>query len=154
MKVPKVDIAIDDGGHIMQQQIVTFEELYNHMHEEGVYLVEDCKTLFDARFKVGRLKGGFSRNSTWIEYAKQLVDELYAQYWANGELSLIARSKMSIAFYDQIVVFEKGPHLKAKDVKRGSVWMDYMPERIEGQVNPEVCRDLAAKYSVPETVCG
>src|SRR6478736_6564315 len=40
-KIPKLDILIDDGGHTMLQQIVTFEELYNHIKDNGIYLCED-----------------------------------------------------------------------------------------------------------------
>ena len=39
--IPKIDILIDDGGHTMKQQIITFEELYPHVKEDGVYLIED-----------------------------------------------------------------------------------------------------------------
>src|SRR6185369_13635192 len=41
---PHVDIVIDDGGHGMQQQIVSFEELYPHLQPEGIYLCEDMHT--------------------------------------------------------------------------------------------------------------
>jgi hypothetical protein len=37
-EIPPFDILIDDGGHTMEQQIVTFEELFEHVKEEGVYI--------------------------------------------------------------------------------------------------------------------
>ena len=43
--VPKLDIIVDDGGHLPEQQIVTLEELLPHLKPAGVYLCEDiCKT--------------------------------------------------------------------------------------------------------------
>ena len=30
-QIPKVDILIDDGGHFMDHQIITFNELFNHI---------------------------------------------------------------------------------------------------------------------------
>src|SRR5689334_4217286 len=33
-RLPRIDILIDDGGHRMEQQIATFEELYPHIHPE------------------------------------------------------------------------------------------------------------------------
>ena len=35
-KVPRIDILIDDGGHEMQQQIRTFEELFPFIGQNGV----------------------------------------------------------------------------------------------------------------------
>jgi SAM-dependent methyltransferase len=40
-KVPIVDIVIDDGGHLPEQQIVTLEELLPHLRPGGVFLCED-----------------------------------------------------------------------------------------------------------------
>ena len=40
-RVPHVDILIDDGGHLPEQQIVTLEEILPHMRLGGVYLCED-----------------------------------------------------------------------------------------------------------------
>jgi len=34
-QIPKVDILIDDGGHFMKQQIITLEEMYDHVKEDG-----------------------------------------------------------------------------------------------------------------------
>jgi hypothetical protein len=38
---PSMDIIIDDGGHLPDQQIATFEELFPSMKSGGVYLCED-----------------------------------------------------------------------------------------------------------------
>jgi hypothetical protein len=40
-KVPQVDILIDDGGHLPEQQIATLEEMLPHLRPGGVYLCED-----------------------------------------------------------------------------------------------------------------
>ena len=45
-KIPKVDILLDDGGHTMRQQIVTFEELFDHVKPEGLFLCEDLHTSY------------------------------------------------------------------------------------------------------------
>jgi hypothetical protein len=39
--VPVLDILIDDGGHMPEQQIVTLEEMLPHLRSGGVYLCED-----------------------------------------------------------------------------------------------------------------
>jgi hypothetical protein len=38
---PKIDIVIDDGGHLPLQQLTSFEELFSHLSPGGVYLCED-----------------------------------------------------------------------------------------------------------------
>jgi hypothetical protein len=40
-RVRDVDIVIDDGGHLTEQQVVTFEEMLPHMRSGGIYLCED-----------------------------------------------------------------------------------------------------------------
>lgn len=40
-RVPKVDILVDDGGHLPGQQIATLEEMLPHLGPGGVYMCED-----------------------------------------------------------------------------------------------------------------
>jgi hypothetical protein len=40
-QVPQVDILVDDGGHLPEQQIVTLEEILPHLRPGGVYMCED-----------------------------------------------------------------------------------------------------------------
>lgn len=39
--VPRVDIFIDDGGHLEEQMLVTLDEMLPHLSPDGVYIVED-----------------------------------------------------------------------------------------------------------------
>jgi len=48
--IPRIDILIDDGGHRMQQQINTFEELFPSIDSNGVYLCEDKHRVWQAGF--------------------------------------------------------------------------------------------------------
>ena len=69
--IPQVDILLDDGGHTMRQQIVTFEELFGHIKENGVYLCEDMMTSYWMKYG-----GGVKRRGTFIEYTKNFIDFL------------------------------------------------------------------------------
>ena len=40
-KLPKMDILIDDGGHLPNQQRVSFEQMFPFLSPGGVYLCED-----------------------------------------------------------------------------------------------------------------
>lgn len=45
-KYPRVDVLIDDGGHRMDQQRVTFLSMFPHLSADGVYLCEDLHTSY------------------------------------------------------------------------------------------------------------
>ena len=45
-KYPRVDILLDDGGHTMNQQIVTFRQMFPHIKDGGLYMCEDCHTSY------------------------------------------------------------------------------------------------------------
>ncbi|CAH1794072.1 unnamed protein product [Owenia fusiformis] len=108
--LPKFDIVIDDGGHTMKQLKVTFDHLYDHVKPDGgIYLVEDLHTAYWRGFK-----GGYKRQGTFIEYTKDLIDQLNADHSKDENLKVtkFTRSTQSMHVYDSIVVFEKSPHPK------------------------------------------
>mgnify|MGYP003642165355 CR=1 FL=1 len=98
--VPRLDILIDDGGHTMQQQITTYEQMYSHVQDDGVYLCEDVHTSYFNNFG-----GGLKNPSTFIEYSKSFLDDINA-YHANIDLTF-RKTTHSVHFYDSIVVLEK-----------------------------------------------
>ena len=102
--LPKLDVIIDDGGHTMGQQITSFEELYGHLNEGGVYLAEDLHTSYMPLYG-----GGHRRPGSFIEYAKRLIDQLNA--WHSSETSLavddFTRSAFGMHFYDSVLVIER-----------------------------------------------
>ena len=103
--VPKVDILIDDGGHRMEQQITTFEEMFPHIAEDGVYICEDMHTSYWPDFG-----GGYRRPGTFVEAAKGLVDQLNAWYTREPDsfkVDDVTRAAHSIHFYPGMVVIEK-----------------------------------------------
>lgn len=104
-KIGKVDIVIDDGGHTMKQQITTFDEVYRYVKEDGVYLVEDLHTSYWSEFG-----GGLRKQGTFVEKAKDLIDQLYAWHSRDAESLKVddfTLTTPSIHFYDSIIVFEK-----------------------------------------------
>ena len=104
IKIPKVDILIDDGGHFMDQQIITFEELYSHIKEDGVYLCEDLHTSYWSGFG-----GGYRKQSSFIEYSKNFIDYLHSWHSHDKELAIndFTKTTHSIHYYDSIIVLEK-----------------------------------------------
>lgn len=102
--IPRIDILIDDGGHSMKQQINTFEELFPHIDQDGVYLCEDCHTSYSDSFD-----GGYKRRGTFIEYSKNFIDFVNAWHSETGNLpvSEFTRAAHSLHYYDSVVVIEK-----------------------------------------------
>jgi hypothetical protein len=103
-EIPRIDILLDDGGHTMVQQINTFEELFPFISEEGVYLCEDLHTSYWKKFG-----GGHQRKGTFIEYAKNFIDDINAWHSKESHFQVndITRSAYGVHFYDSIVVVEK-----------------------------------------------
>ena len=115
-KIPRIDILIDDGGHTMDQQIHTYEELFPSIDREGVYLCEDLHTSYLAKWG-----GGYKKRGTFIESSKAFIDSINA--WHSVQASRLSvtdftRSVQSLHYYSGVLVIEKRPveepvHLKA-----------------------------------------
>ncbi len=102
---PAIDLVLDDGGHTMEQQIVTFESLFPILTNGGTYVCEDTHTSYFPSHG-----GGLKRIGTFHEYIKVLMDEMHAWYYAPLETidkSYLAQNLYSISIYDSIIVMEK-----------------------------------------------
>ena len=116
--IPKIDILIDDGGHTMRQQINTFEELFPHIDQEGVYLCEDLHTSYWEDWG-----GGYKKQDTFIEYSKNFIDYINAWHSLQPEklrVSDFTKSVHSLHYYDSILVIEKRKIKKPYHLKTGS----------------------------------
>lgn len=99
------DIVLDDGSHMMNHQIKSFEVLFPLLSYGGIYLCEDAMTSYWARYG-GKLRGG----NTFIEYSKKLIDDLHYQHIEQEDAAVIPLFRdqiRAIHFYDSMVVFEK-----------------------------------------------
>ena len=108
-QIPPIDILIDDGGHTMKQQIISFEELFDHVKETGLYLCEDTHTSYQIMYG-----GGHRRRGTFIEYSKNFIDYLNAYFSEQSSLAVnnFTRSVKAVHYYDSIVIIEKEPREK------------------------------------------
>jgi hypothetical protein len=127
--IPQIDILIDDGGHTMKQQIVTYEEMYSHVKENGVYLCEDCHTSY-----WGSYGGGYKRKNSFIEYSKNWIDYLNAYHSRTNRLQVneLTTTAKSVHYYDSIVVIEKGKVEKPFASKTGTPTFNYPKNRPTG----------------------
>ena len=117
-QIPPIDILIDDGGHTMVQQIVSYEELFGSIKDDGVYLCEDLHTSYWLSYG-----GGHKRKGSFIEYSKNFIDYLNAYHSKQRSLRVneFTESVDSIHYYDSIVVLEKKKREEPHAEKTGNV---------------------------------
>ena len=104
---PKFDIIIDDGGHEMVQQIVTLNKLFPYLADGGTMIIEDTHTSYWDQWG-----GGFKRETSFIEYVKNLIDLQHAPFINAApppEVIAIFAGLKSVTFYNSMVILEKGP---------------------------------------------
>ncbi len=103
-KIPNPDIILDDGGHLVSQQIKCFNILFPYLKTGGIYMCEDVHTSYWLKYG-----GGYKRIGTFIEYMKHQIDALHSWHHKHKESqgNFVRDSVYGISFYDSIVVLEK-----------------------------------------------
>ena len=100
-KVGKIDILLDDGGHVNDQQIITLSESINNINDDGIIVTEDVHTSYLKKF-------GNPSKYSFINYSKYLVDIVNSRFpetkiKKNNDF----RNKIhSISFYESIVALK------------------------------------------------
>lgn len=109
------DVVLDDGSHLMSDVVATFRYLYPRTAPDGLYLVEDLHTAYWEEYG-----GGLRREGSFIELCKSLIDELNADL-SRGQVPVtpFGKSTLSMHFYDSVVAFERGRHLRKHAPQRG-----------------------------------
>ena len=122
------DVVLDDGSHQMADVTASFRYLYPRVAPDGVYVVEDLHTAYWDEFG-----GGARREGTFVELCKSLIDELNA-YHSRDQVGVsdFTKSTLSMHFYDCMVVFERGRHLKTQSLRTGMTfkkfWKNALPK--------------------------
>lgn len=117
-RIPRIDILVDDASHFVAHQISTFEILYPHISEEGIYVCEDNHTSYWPEYGGKHLGRG-----TFVEYTKRLIDELHGWHAREGDslkVTDFTRSAHAMHFYDSILVVEKRPMSAPQRLRRGT----------------------------------
>jgi hypothetical protein len=88
------DVIVDDGGHTMEQQIVSFEVLFPHVVSGGIYVIEDLGTSYFVEYG-GRPIG---EDGTAVAHMKRLVDAVQHEHMTPGHESIhSAVSRVALA---------------------------------------------------------
>jgi len=105
------DIIIDDGSHMNQHVLHTFNYLFPRMNERGFYVIEDVQTSYQKRF--GGSSEDLDRPDTTMGFMKRLTDGLnYTEYERqNYESTYSDKHITAIHFYHNMVFIQKGQNL-------------------------------------------
>ncbi len=115
-EIEPIDVFIDDGSHIVTDQITTFENVFPKMNVGGIYICEDTHTNYWNEWG-----GSIYKHNTFIEYSKRLVEVINFEHIRKQELIdekllNVCRDITSIHFYDSMVVILKGGKKEFKNV--------------------------------------
>lgn len=108
-------VVIDDGSHVMAHVSASFDYLYPHVENNGVYLVEDLHTAYWEEYG-----GALHSPASFIERSKNMIDDLNADHSRGARpVSWFSQTTLSMHFYDSVIVFEKGRHIHKHAPKTG-----------------------------------
>lgn len=100
----KFDVIVDDGSHINKHQIVTLNFAFEHLlSDNGIYLIEDCHTSYFKFYE----EGGYKNPKSFIEYTKNIIDQLNARNSIEINHTYFTNNLESITYYDSVVVLTK-----------------------------------------------
>lgn len=116
-QVPELDIIIDDGGHLPEQQIVTLEELLPTLRSGGVYVCED---IHGSRNPFASYVHGLSCNLNEFQGRPTTSREMLCSVISTPVQSMIH----SVHLYPFVTVIEKTakPTSELLSIKHGTQW--------------------------------
>jgi hypothetical protein len=115
------DIIIDDGGHLMNEQITSFLLLFPALRSGGIYIIEDLHTSYWMKYGGGgTLQHPKSSPGSTIEFLKQAIDDVNfigartkcasfdrASLEVKAKLNMFQKDILSLHFYDSLCVILK-----------------------------------------------
>ncbi len=107
-EIGEPDIIIDDGSHINEHVISTFEYLFPKLKIGGIYAIEDTQTSYWPKY--GGNPDDLISNNTSMGYFKSLTDSInYKEYKpVDYEPNYFERFIVSMHFYHNLIFIYKG----------------------------------------------
>ncbi len=95
------DIIIDDGGHSMEQQQVSFGYLFKHLKPGGLYIIEDVHTSLKNFYKGFGVKENGSNNTFRLIIQYMATGDINSEYMSQQEINYL---RLNIAFCDLVYI--------------------------------------------------
>jgi SAM-dependent methyltransferase len=120
--VPLVDIVIDDGGHVPEQQMVTLEEMLPHLRPGGVYICEDHHGDFN---RFAAYVHGLTDNLNTFATASGSSADAPGHYCRPSPAQAVIHS---VHLYPFVTVIEKtmAPVDRLYAPKHGTIWQPFL----------------------------
>ena len=103
-----LDLIIDDGSHVNEHVITSFELLFPFLKDGGVYVVEDTQTSYWPEY--GGSSDDLNNPFTMMNYFKSLTDSLNHQEILNPDYipTYFDKKIISMHFYHNLIFIYKG----------------------------------------------
>ncbi len=107
-KTRNFDLIIDDGSHINEHVITTFNILFPKLNDGGIYVIEDTQTSYWEGY--GGDSSDLQNPNTMMNYFKNLTDSLNnKEFLIHGyQQSYFDKKIISIHFYHNMIFIYKG----------------------------------------------
>jgi hypothetical protein len=122
-QAPRMDVVIDDGGHLPEQRMTTLEELLPWMEAGGVYICEDVQGVGDRFSMFARTLVDLLNEWRSVPYTGDGADGGLA-----GEASPFQNAVRSVCFYPFLTVIERTDSSVGifEAPKHGSDWQPFL----------------------------
>ena len=107
-KYGKFDIIIDDGSHQSKHIIASINFLFNHLSDNGIYVIEDLQTSYQPRY--GGSRFNLNKKKSSMSFIKSLADSINYEHKDKPffKRNTFDGSIKSISFYQNIAFITKG----------------------------------------------
>jgi hypothetical protein len=103
------DVIIDDGSHVSQHVITSFEVLYPHLADDGIYAIEDLQTAYWETYGGSSDPSGRSTSMGMLQALANGVN--YAEFDLAGYRPTYTDEWVtSVTFYHNLAFVQKGPN--------------------------------------------
>lgn len=122
LEMDTLDIIIDDGSHINEHVIKTFEKLFPKLKDGGIYVIEDTQTSYWKSF------GGDSENlknpKTMMNYFKEFLDGINHEEFLipNYKKTYFDKKIISMHFYHNLIFIHKGNNDEKSNILVNNQW--------------------------------
>jgi hypothetical protein len=104
------DIIIDDGSHVNSHQIYSFKNLFAHLKDRGVYVIEDTQTSYWPEFggkpvdqqSLTTTMGYFTELAKYLNYSEFRTEED-----VDTDMINLARKIRSLSFEHNLIIVHK-----------------------------------------------
>lgn len=105
--IGSVQVIIDDGSHVNEHVLTSFQTLFPLLSDGGIYAIEDLQTAYWPAFGGSNDAGAAGTSMAML---KQLVDGLNWEEFLDRAPGPFDRQIVSLCFYHNLAFIQRGPN--------------------------------------------